>query len=140
MLGLSPIFQLLKVNLFKPFTWKIMFNSFRNCKRLKNEIRTLKSYSKDPSPHNIILYELDFDVKFPLLRLFQFLSDLKSTICLFLKTLFYYLSLYRRPFTRLLLQSKHVINSKYGSCFKGSKQKGVTPYIKMKALLFIFIC
>ena len=31
-------------------------------------------------PHNIILFELDFDVKFPLLRLFLFLSDLKSTI------------------------------------------------------------
>ena len=32
------------------------------------------------TPHNIILFELDFIVKFPLLRLFQFLSDLKSTI------------------------------------------------------------
>ena len=31
-------------------------------------------------PHNFILFELDFDVKFPLLRLLQFLSDLKSTI------------------------------------------------------------
>ena len=31
-------------------------------------------------PHNIILFELDFSVKFPLLRLLQFLSDLKSTI------------------------------------------------------------
>ena len=31
-------------------------------------------------PHNIILFELDFDVKFPLLRLLQFLSDFKSTI------------------------------------------------------------
>ena len=30
--------------------------------------------------HNIILFELDFNVKFPLLRLLQFLSDLKSTI------------------------------------------------------------
>ena len=33
-----------------------------------------------PPPHNIILFKLDFDVKFPLLRLLQFLSDLKSTI------------------------------------------------------------
>ena len=33
-----------------------------------------------PPPHNIILFELDFIVKFPLLRLLQFLSDLKSTI------------------------------------------------------------
>ena len=31
-------------------------------------------------PHNIILFELDSDVKFPLLRLIQFLSDLKGTI------------------------------------------------------------
>jgi hypothetical protein len=31
-------------------------------------------------PHNIILFELDFDVKFPLLGLLLFLSDLKSTI------------------------------------------------------------
>ena len=31
-------------------------------------------------PQNIILFKLDFNVKFPLLRLKQFLSDLKSTI------------------------------------------------------------
>ena len=31
-------------------------------------------------PHNITLFELDFNVKFPLLRLFKLLSDLKSTI------------------------------------------------------------
>ena len=30
--------------------------------------------------NNIILFELDFTVKFPLLRLLQFLTDLKSTI------------------------------------------------------------
>ena len=46
---------------------------------------TLKSYLKQdnvatPHPHNIILFELDFDVKFPLLRLLKFLSVLKSTI------------------------------------------------------------
>ena len=33
-----------------------------------------------PTPHNIILFKLDLNVKFPLLRLLQFLSDLKSTI------------------------------------------------------------
>ena len=33
-----------------------------------------------PPPYNFILFELDFDVKFPLLRLLLFLSDLKSTI------------------------------------------------------------
>ena len=33
-----------------------------------------------PPPLNIILFELDFNVTFPLLRLLQFLSDLKSTI------------------------------------------------------------
>ena len=35
-----------------------------------------------PPPHNFILFELDFDVKFPLLRLLLFLSALKSTIVL----------------------------------------------------------
>ena len=33
-----------------------------------------------PTPH--ILFELDFDVKLPLLRLLLFISDLKSTILL----------------------------------------------------------
>ena len=33
-----------------------------------------------PPPHNIILFELYFNVKFPLFRLLQFLSDAKSTI------------------------------------------------------------
>ena len=39
----------------------------------------MKSYLKkdNVAPHNFIL---DFNVKFPLLRLLQFLSDLKSTI------------------------------------------------------------
>ena len=31
-------------------------------------------------PHNIILFELVFNTKFPLLRLLQFLSGLKSNI------------------------------------------------------------
>ena len=30
-----------------------------------------------PTPHNFILFELDFDVKFPLLCLLLFLNDLK---------------------------------------------------------------
>ena len=33
-----------------------------------------------PPPPNFILFQLDFDVKFPLLRLLLFLIDLKSTI------------------------------------------------------------
>jgi hypothetical protein len=33
-----------------------------------------------PPPHNFILFDLDFNVKFPLLRLLQFSSDLKSSI------------------------------------------------------------
>ena len=33
-----------------------------------------------PTTHNFILFELDFVIKFHLLRLLQFLSDLKSTI------------------------------------------------------------
>ena len=31
-------------------------------------------------PQNIILFQLDFNVKFPMLRLLQFLADLKRTI------------------------------------------------------------
>ena len=33
-----------------------------------------------PLPHNIILFQLDLNVKFPLLLLLQFLSDLTNTI------------------------------------------------------------
>ena len=50
---------------------------------IKNVIITLKSYLKQDHvapPHKIILFQLDFNVKFPLLRLLQFLSDFKSTI------------------------------------------------------------
>ena len=48
----------------------------------------LKSYLKKdnvaPHPHTTLsCFELDFDLKFPLLILLQFLSDLKSTIVLF---------------------------------------------------------
>ena len=58
-------------------------NSLRNCKE-KNVIIKLKFYLKQDKvaspPHNIILFTLDQNVKFPLVRLLQFLSDLKSTI------------------------------------------------------------
>ena len=36
-----------------------------------------------PPSHNIFLFEFNFDVKFPLFRLLQFLSDLKSTMGLY---------------------------------------------------------
>jgi hypothetical protein len=36
--------------------------------------------SPPPAPPNLILFQLDLDVKFPLLRLLLFLIDLKSTI------------------------------------------------------------
>ena len=45
----------------------------------------LKLYSKQDydahhrPPHNIVLLQFDFNIKFPLLRLLQYLSDLKST-------------------------------------------------------------
>ena len=45
-------------------------------KILKNKILTLKSYLKK----DIIMFESDFNVKFPFLYLLPFLSDLKSTI------------------------------------------------------------
>ena len=40
-------------------------------------------------PHNFILFELDFEVKSPLLRLLLFLSDLKSTILLWYLIFFF---------------------------------------------------
>ena len=40
----------------------------------------LKQDNVATNPHNFILFELDFDLKFPLLRFLLFLSDLKSTI------------------------------------------------------------
>ena len=48
-----------------------------NCLHFKNVIITLKSYLKqdyvDPRPHTILsCLKLDFNVKFPLLRLLQF--------------------------------------------------------------------
>jgi hypothetical protein len=44
-----------------------------------------------PPPRHIILFELDSNVKFPLLRLLQFLGDLKSTI---LSRFLYHISKY----------------------------------------------
>ena len=32
LLGHSPIVKLIKVHIFRPFTWKILFNSLRTCK------------------------------------------------------------------------------------------------------------
>ena len=52
---------------------KILFISLRNVKR-----------HKTPPLHNIILFELDFSVKFLLLHLLPFVTDLKSTILNFI--------------------------------------------------------
>ena len=50
-------------------------------RHLKNQIITLKSYLKqDDVAPIIILFDLDFNVKFFFLCLLQFLSDLKGTI------------------------------------------------------------
>ena len=49
-------------------------------KRFTFRVKLSDSIFCPPPQHNIILFELDFDVKFPLLRLLQFLIDLKSTI------------------------------------------------------------
>ena len=46
----------LKANLFKHFTWKMLFNSLRNCKDIKNEIITLKSYLKQDNVAPTRLY------------------------------------------------------------------------------------
>ena len=47
-------------------------------KKLNYNVEILFKTTKPP--HNFILFELDFDVKFPLLHLLLFLSVLKSTI------------------------------------------------------------
>ena len=39
-------------------------------------------HSQSPPPPNSVLFQLDFDLKFPLLHLLLFLIDLKSTIIL----------------------------------------------------------
>ena len=69
-------------NLIKAFTWKIFFIYLEYCKKnFINEIIMLKSYLKQDNvasraqpQHNIILFDLDFNVKFLLLRLLQFLK------------------------------------------------------------------
>ena len=62
---------------FVAFHVEILFNTLRKFERdFKNEIITLKSYLKQDNPtHNIFLFQLDFNEKFPLLRLLQLLSD-----------------------------------------------------------------
>ena len=64
--------------------------------------------------HNINLFELDFIVKFPLSRLLQFLSDLKSTIMC--------TSLYQSLNT-IKLENRHY-NVLYGS-FKVIRNKDI---------------
>ena len=50
------------------------------------------------TPHNIILFELDFNVKFPVLRLLQFLSDSKSIILRKTNILFLYCKLLKSEY------------------------------------------
>ena len=57
---------------------------------LENEIITLKSYSKQD---NFILFELDFDVKFPLLGLLLFLSELNNIFHVKLKIFTFHVKL-----------------------------------------------
>ena len=79
---LSLINLALKVNLF----FSVLRGKYCSIHlEIVKKIITLKYYLKQdnvappPSPpHNIILFELDFEVKFPLLRILQFLSDLKK--------------------------------------------------------------
>ena len=49
-------------------------------KKLNYNVEILFKIRKCCPPPNFILFQLDFDVKFPLLRLLLFLIDLKSTI------------------------------------------------------------
>ena len=80
--------MILKVNLFKTLRGKYCLIHLEIVKRPKNVIITLNFYSKQdnvaPHPtHNIILFQLDFNVKFPLLCLLHFICILKSTIFLY---------------------------------------------------------
>ena len=83
----SPIFFFIGSFSYRlSFTCKILFNSLRSCKETcTNQFIMFKSYFKQdnvaPSPLNkLFLFELDFNIKFTLLRLLLFLSDLKRTI------------------------------------------------------------
>ena len=71
-----------KENLFKPFTWKILFNSLSNWKRPKNVIITLKSYLKQDNvgPHPILSVSIKFRGKISFDTSFTISNDLKSTI------------------------------------------------------------
>ena len=84
MVFLHSLINLKKGNVLSLLCGKYYLIHLETVKRPKNEIITLKSYLKQdniaPPPHNIILFQLDFNVKFPLLRLLQVLIDLKSTI------------------------------------------------------------
>ena len=57
----------------------------------------LKSYLEQgivaPYPHtSLFFFELDYNIKYPLLHLLQFLSDLKSTMLMSIKmTILYHL-------------------------------------------------
>ena len=63
-------YKMLIKGFHKKYFENILFISLRNCNDAeKNLIITLKSYLKQddetpPPPHNIILFELDFNVKF----------------------------------------------------------------------------
>ena len=75
----------LKVNLLSLSRGKYCLIHLEIIKRPKKEIIKSKFNSKQdnvdpPPPNNIILFELDLNVKFLLLRLLLFLNDLKSTI------------------------------------------------------------
>ena len=75
MFGFSPIVNQFdkKINLIKPFTQKILFNLLKKCNYYV-EILFKTRKCCPPPPKKNILFELDFNVKFPLLRLLQSLS------------------------------------------------------------------
>ena len=56
--------------------WLIHLEIVKRPKKWNYKVEILLKLLK--SPHIFILFELDFDVKFPLLRLLLFISDLKS--------------------------------------------------------------
>ena len=74
LLGLSPIVNYFDIKSKSSFVFYV-----ENIKGTKKKYYYVEKCCP-PTPHNFILFELDFNVNFPLLRLLHFLSDLKSTI------------------------------------------------------------
>ena len=89
---------------------------------------------------SFILFELDFDVKFPLLHLLLFLSDLKSTIYLILKQVLKWFSniIIKLNFcTELFSLQNEKQDMKKLRIMKGNKYKSWAFSVYQTVILFI---